>query len=87
MSNQMPGDPVAQISGHRMDLRAPGRPDSVVDAEPPPGSSDTLRCVFHGCHISETPRILSRITRKYVKVCLYMRCWRCSHALSPSGMS
>lgn len=33
MSNQMPGDPVAQISGHRMDLRAPGRPDSVVDAE------------------------------------------------------
>lgn len=33
MSNQMPGDPVAQISGHRMDLRAPGQPDSVVDTE------------------------------------------------------
>ena len=33
MSNQMPGDPVAQISGHRMNRRAPGQPDPVVDAE------------------------------------------------------
>ena len=29
----MPGDPVAQISGHRMNRRAPGQPDPVVDAE------------------------------------------------------
>lgn len=33
MFNQIPGDPVAQISGHRMNRHVPGRPDSVVDAE------------------------------------------------------
>ena len=33
MFNQIPGDPVAQISGHRMNCHVPGRPDSVVDAK------------------------------------------------------